>query len=785
MKVSSFLSISIAGKDLVFKMDTIQLLKDLKPHPRILFNDCEVKEIKSRVAMHDRAGDITFSDIWEEVQMQAEKYLAEKEFRVAYPSCDVVLDIPLPLVELDPVGDPPGYVDYPFWTMYSRAIEERIKVLSFSYGMTEDIRYSSMIKEYLLSLSSFSKWYEFPHRGAEGNLSNAHFLLGVAIGYDAVLNTLSAQERETIEEAIFSKGLKPLEIDFDNQDSHNIIASKRVSMLVGALAILDVPVYTDRVKPFLENSYTYIRRYLDNRLKDPEIEGLLYLNVAARHLLMASDILQRSASRGELIDHDYFSFLPDVFMYMLGTCAEASFVNFSDSFYKLDILYTMAVLASNRFHPVASWFIHRFSEKRLELLLDFKKIPTPVVPGQFYKESSKVFPVIGWAALRSGWQEGDHLLAFNSSESAKDHNHFDQNNFVLHAAGEWLITNPGYQDYVEGPRREFTLGTVGHNSMLVDGLGQMHRGRSRLVDWYTSENFSYIIGDASEAYGHEIKGWERKILHLDQRFFVMFDKVEKSEHESELSFLFHTPARIHAGGEILAAGDQSNRNTLRFTGEKAAAEISVCYPSDAEKVVTKYPGAEQYGACLQVRLKENEKHQNLVTLIRPYGSENKNELSYEIFRSGPLFDLKVTDRDLGITDYLLVNEERKAVYQSSKDNQMKVKAEQGWISLAHEESAPIKFAIVNGNELIMNETVLMYSSENINASGSFNEESAKVKIEQHRKGKVCFLASNHCCVLLNGNPAAENQVFWDSEKGLLEIGLSPGTYDVDVFFQAV
>ncbi|MBT2644667.1 heparinase II/III-family protein [Bacillus sp. ISL-41] len=766
-------------------MDTIQLLKDLKPHPRILFNDREITEIKSRIGMHDSASAITFGDIWEQVQLQAEKYLAEKEFKVAYPSCDVVLDIPLPLVELGPVGDPPGYVDYPFWTMYSRAIEERIKVLSFSYGMTGDIRYSSMIREYLLSLSSFSKWYEFPHRGAEGNLSNAHFLLGVAIGYDAIFSTLSSREKETIEEAIFSKGLQPLEIDFDNQDSHNIIASKRVSMFVGALAILEVPVYTDRVKPFLENSFAYISTYLDNRLKDPEIEGLLYLNVAARHLLMASDILQRSAARGELINHDYFSFLPDVFMYMLGTGAEASFVNFSDSFYKLDILYCMAVLASNRNHPVASWFIHRFPERKLDLLLDFKKIPPPVEPEQFYKQSSKVFPVIGWASLRSGWQRADHLLAFNSSESAKDHNHFDQNNFVLHAAGEWLITNPGYQDYVEGPRREFTLGTVGHNSMLVDGLGQMHRGRSRLVDWYTSERFSYIIGDASAAYGSEIIGWERQIIHIDQRYFVMFDKVEKSMHESELSFLFHTPVSIHAEGEILGPGDQSNRNTIRFTGEKAAAEISVCYPSDAKKVVTKYPGAEQYGACLQVRLKESDKFQNLITLIRPCGSENKNELSYELSRSGPLFDLKVTDPDLGITDYLLVNEEKTAVYQSSKDNQIKIKAEQGWVSLAHNEKTPIKFAIVNGKELIMNETVLIHSSENICVSGFLYEESAKVKIEQLQNGKVYILAANPHCILLNGNSPKENQVLWDAEKGVLEIDLSQGIYELELFFQAV
>ncbi|RLQ94864.1 heparinase II/III family protein [Falsibacillus albus] len=662
-------------------MDTFQVLKDLKPHPRILFNNEEIVEMKSRVDVTEVSGGaIRFDEIWREIELLAEKYASEKEFSVSYPSCDIVLNIPLPLVQLEPVEDPPGYTDYPYWTMYSRAIEERIKVLSVAYGMTRKDSFASKIKEYLFSLSAFSRWYEFPKRGAEGSLSIAHFVLAVSIGYDSIYNTLASEEIWIVNQAIFEKGLKLLGIDLNNHDSHNIIASKRVAMFIGALTILEED-NKGAIDPFLQNSSEYIIRYMNNRLVEPEIEGLLYLNVAARHVLMAADILKRSTGNDELITHKYFSLLPELFLYMLGTGGQSSFVNFSDSFYKLDVSYLMAVIASNTDHPVCSWYIHQFFEKKLDILLEFRKIPPPIHPDFYYKNKcSKIFPTIGWAAFRSGWGKKDHLLAFTSSESAKDHNHFDQNNFVLHTAGEWLITNPGYQDYVEGPKREYTLGTVGHNSMLADGKGQLNRGRSRFVDWYSSEGFSFIIGEAADAYDSCISGWERKIIHIDKRYFVIIDKVRKEKPETKLSFLFHTPSRIEAGGMVLRPGDRAQERTVKFIGEHSEAAISVCYPFKADSKVCHYTGAEQYGTFLEVVPQEIQEVQYMATLIQPLDPrEGKPKQSpYTLKHSGALFDLKVENEDT--VDYLLMNEERTCVHQSTEDGIVRLAGEQGWVS---------------------------------------------------------------------------------------------------------
>src|SRR5690606_17030188 len=82
-------------------------------------------------------------------------------------------------------------------------------------------------------------------------------------------------------------------------------------------------------------------------------------------------------------------------------------------------------------------------------------------------EKAVQFTDIGYQAFRTGWSENDQLLAFYSDESNYGHNHFDDNSFILNAGGEWLLTDPGYNDLSTSAATAFTRNTVGHNSMLV------------------------------------------------------------------------------------------------------------------------------------------------------------------------------------------------------------------------------------------------------------------------------------------------------------------------------
>ncbi|WP_342601294.1 heparinase II/III family protein [Psychrobacillus sp. FSL H8-0483] len=752
-------------------MKFAQHLKQLKPNPRILYNDEELMEMKARLADNKLESGIDFNNAWDKTLELAESYVDEKEFTVLYPSCSVQLTIPLPLIQLEPVGDPPGYKDYPFWTMYSRAIEDRIRILAFAYGMTREKRFAEKVKEYLIALSSFTRWFEFPLRGAEGNLSNAHFTIGAAIGYDAILHTLSNSEKNTIKHAILTKGLQPFRIDFANHDSHNIIASKQVAMLIGSLAILDSDC-EDEVEPFIFNSCTYISDYLDSRLKDADIEGLLYLNVAVRHVLLAVDTYHRSTGNVEFLQHPYFSFLPDIFIYSLGTGGEKSFVNFSDSFYSLDISYLMAILASKNQNRIASWYINKFSESHLETLLHANNLPEPLEPEKYYENKcSNIFSTIGWASLRSGWKDLNHLLAFNSSQSAKDHNHFDQNNFILHVAGEWLISNPGYQDYVEGPRRDFTIGTIGHNSMLVNGNGQSRLGKSKFVDWYTSDNYSFVSGEAAGAYDKSISQWERKIVHIDNSYYLIVDKVVKEDPDSVLSFLFHTPAQIYAGDKNLLPGTKTEEKHIRFTGDKASVSLYDCYPEDTKKSIEQHKGAEEYGSYLQVVPHDKEQLQYMITMLVPESSEN--ELAYSVTRDGSLFQMEVSRQ--GITDHILVNEERESVWQTSSNREIGLQGEQGWISFQNDDNKLSKLSVVKGSCMKLQEDTIFQSTEDLNVSVHFNKKGAKIQLELPKTTQVWIKTPQPTGLLVNNE---EHLINYQNEQGMLEFHLKFGKYEI-------
>lgn len=738
-------------------------------------NEIEIRDIKARVEKNES------SDIWKNTIKLAESYIVEQGFTLSYPSCSVTLDITLPLKQLEPIGDPPGYTDYPFWTMFSRAIEERINVLAFAYGVTKEIRFANKVKAYLIELSSFTRWFEFPHRGSEGNLSNAHFTIGAAIGYDAIYSTLSMNERRTIRDAIFTKGLQPFIKDFNNHDSHNIIASKKVAMFIGSLAIYDSD-NKDELKPFLLNAYSYLRDYLDNRMKDSDIEGLLYLNVAARHILMAADIFYRSTGDDALLKHSYFNFLPDVFIYMLGTGGKTSFVNFSDSFYSLDISFTMAILASKNQNRIASWYINKFANSKLETLIHTNGIPDPTEPEIYYKnKNAKIFSRIGWAALRSGWKEEDHLLAFNSSQSAKDHNHFDQNNFILHVAGDWLITNPGYQDYVEGSRRDFTIGTVGHNSMLINGVGQTQMGRSKFVEWYTSANFSYVIGDATHAYDTSVSKWERKILHIDKSYFILVDKLVKKKADSIPSFLYHTTSPIFANEKILMPGEKTEENRIEFRGETASVSLYICYPHQTIKSIEQYEGAEEYGSYLSVVPSENETMHYQITMLVPEVS--KSDISYTINSNRPFFQMQINRKSKGITDYILINEDRESALQITDNEVICLHGEQGWVSFHLSDNSPSKFSLMNGSYLKVKDKAFVKSTEEMNISGYFEEAEAMLQIELHKVTQILIKTAPPTKICINGvEEKGKYKVFYNTKLGLLEFNLKNGTYKVNLYF---
>lgn len=83
------------------------------------------------------------------------------------------------------------------------------------------------------------------------------------------------------------------------------------------------------------------------------------------------------------------------------------------------------------------------------------------------------------AVLRSGWEAEDVAVAVSVSSSPMGHLHCDTGTLQIGTRGRWLISDPGYQQYLKRTEREFTLGVTAHNAPVINGQSQIRKAPRR------------------------------------------------------------------------------------------------------------------------------------------------------------------------------------------------------------------------------------------------------------------------------------------------------------------
>jgi len=81
-------------------------------------------------------------------------------------------------------------------------------------------------------------------------------------------------------------------------------------------------------------------------------------------------------------------------------------------------------------------------------------------------------PHSSYYVVRSGWEPGAEFLVFDAGWWGAGHQHEDKLNFVYYAHGRPLVTDSGIYRYSDDEWERYFRGSRGHNSVLVDGLGQ-------------------------------------------------------------------------------------------------------------------------------------------------------------------------------------------------------------------------------------------------------------------------------------------------------------------------
>jgi len=142
--------------------------------------------------------------------------------------------------------------------------------------------------------------------------------------------------------------------------------------------------------------------------------------------------------------------------------------------------------------------------------------------------------------LRHGRNRDGLAVVISCCNSPMGHLQRDNGTLVVGKAGLWLIADPGYQQYMRDPEREFTLGPTAHNYPVINGLTQSDK-RPRLMELENlSEDLCRTTLDLTDCYPEEINASSviRTVWLSGKNLVVAADRIEARKIDS-LQYSWH------------------------------------------------------------------------------------------------------------------------------------------------------------------------------------------------------------------------------------------------------
>ena len=164
------------------------------------------------------------------------------------------------------------------------------------------------------------------------------------------------------------------------------------------------------------------------------------------------------------------------------------------------------------------------------------------------------------AVLRSGWEAEDLAVAVACSNSPMGHIHGDSGTLVIGTRASWLVADPGYQQYVRGEEREFTVGAAAHNAPLINNHGPSQKRPRRIVLEDVSPSVHRVAIDLTACYpaGASLKTLVRHVWLSGRNLVVVADQVEAAKSPQATYHWHADPAAawwFEDGWALITRGD--------------------------------------------------------------------------------------------------------------------------------------------------------------------------------------------------------------------------------------
>ena len=653
------------------------------------------------------------------------------------------------------------------------------------YAITGDTAAGNFAKDALLIISKWNTW-NHPWFTARHRLT--YYTVGemgvrAAICYDIVYPLLTQEERDIVCEGFLKNCIKPAYDEYVYQDRVPTATSNWVSNTVSggicaALVTLgDDPKMND-YEPYLSGLIGKLELNIHCTLdtvgawgEGIGYEGFAYSNTLPTLGAIKNVLNLNLASKGILNSYKYF----------LYNYSNPHVLDVGDSEPSLMTLDEFAWLSANSNNPVYQWFYMKSPRVSIYDFLFGSDEGKPTPPNKLAE--SIEFPELGAVVFRSGWYPDDIVLNFRSGPFY-NHQHFDQGNIQINAFGESLLTEGGRADYYANPRyRSYYIQPIAHNTLLLDGDAHSQRSgdflhfikaadkRARLTDFITTNGFSSATGEIADVYKGKLKEFERNIIFMNKKYFVVYDKIKASKDPHQYDLLFH-----FANMQELKL---DKGNIFTYSTSKASLYSQIVFPENINlKLVN---GPVEFGTPIlqtgYVKASNPEKSigENVLTILYPQkGNENVLSVSNDIskLKGNNYIGIKVNNE--GKTDELLFRTDGKRI------NSEKISTDGEIAEVTLDNNIPSNFAAqgissfcYNGNHLIETARPITFAEDIKNNSSTWefsSREDCKTQI---------YLASSPKRILENGKELENNEYQIINNKLIITISAGNNSLEIE------
>ena len=535
--------------------------------PRLFFTSQKVSRLRERIEQDER-----FRAAWLRIKERADRQLKEQLVSKEYAEG--------------------GTGQHGNYSAPSSQIASMASTLGLAYRMTGEKKYAEKLKEALLHYGGLSRWAgDAGHTPPwHSELNTARFCFGYAVGYDCIYDSLSEAERGLIAQSMIRLGILPTLNDWllPGERIHALDSmghnwwSVCVSMAgLAAMSLLgDEPQaeqWVQEVSDGFPEWFSFQGNVLQNKSPNFDRHGAFYESVSYADYALSEYLLFRLAYTNVFRDAKppEIRGLERVGDFFVHTCYPTSdsmlSVNFGDSSLRSTGARTLRLLAANGYQTEAyDWYLGRTNpglDDPIGLVYcEGRSVPRP--PGDLPR--SVLYPDIGWAVVRSSWQDNATMLAVKSGFTW-NHAHPDAGSFILFHEGKPVVIDSGTCSYSRPEYSSYYRQSTAHNVVLIDGAAQNPEDCSRgdrgvvtpgcLHDLLDLAGVRYIFADATGPTSWKFSRNYRHFLWIDDVLLV-FDDIRTHE-PGKLEWLLHYEGSMQAGDLELILSNEDAKVAVR------------------------------------------------------------------------------------------------------------------------------------------------------------------------------------------------------------------------------